>query len=84
MAAPDGDAADLDLIPRGVRDKLDRVGIKLHLREWRAMSLADRTRLRDLPCATTADAADYAAAVDHLVRRITGSAAERVNKGAGG
>jgi len=77
-AAPGADSPDLELIPRPVRDKLDRVGIKLHLREWQAMPLADRVRLRDLPCSTDADAAEYAAAVDHLVRRITGAPAQRL------
>lgn len=78
MAATGDDPSDLELIPRSVRDKLDRVGIRLHLREWQAMTLADRVRLRDLPCITDGDAAGYTAAVDHLVRRITGSPAERV------
>lgn len=72
------DAADLELISRSIRDKLDRAGIKLHLREWQAMSLADRIRLRDLPCVTDADAADYAALVDQLVRPITGASAQRL------
>lgn len=72
--------ADLELIPRPIRDKLDRAGVKLHLREWQALAMADRVRLRDLPCVTDADAADYAAAVDHLVRRIAGAPAERLAK----
>jgi hypothetical protein len=74
-------ADDLELIPRGVRDKLDRVGIKLHLREWQDLSRTDRERLRDLPCETAEQTAAYAAAVEHLVLRLTGKAAERLRLG---
>ncbi len=70
--------ARLELMPRGVRDKLDRVGFKVHLTEWKAMSLADRQRLRDLPCDSADDVARYAAEVERLVRRITGTPPERL------
>ena len=70
--------ADLELMPRVVRDKLDRVRIKLHLKEWQALTLAERSRLCDLPCENDADANHYAAEVDALARRVTGSPAERV------
>lgn len=69
---------DLELMPRSVRDKLDRVGIKLHLREWTLLSLAERRRLVEAPCASDEDAARYAAALDALVRHYTGRAAERL------
>jgi hypothetical protein len=69
---------DLELMPRSVRDKLDRVGIKLHLREWALLSLAERRRLVEAPCASDADAARWAAELDGLVRRYTGHAAERL------
>jgi len=65
-------------MPRAVRDKLDRVRIKLHLKEWQALTLAERMRLRDLPCGDEADAKHFAAEVDALARRITGTAAERL------
>lgn len=68
----------LELMPRGVRDKLDRVGIKLHLRDWQELTMSDRERLRDLPCTTTQDVAAYAAEVDRLVRRVTGREPERL------
>ena len=30
-----------------MRDKLDRVGIKLHLKQWELLTLDERRRLRD-------------------------------------
>jgi hypothetical protein len=68
----------LELMPRTVRDKLDRVGIKLHLKEWQQLSMAERERLRDLPCEHAGDVARYAVAVEQLVRRLTGKAPERI------
>lgn len=62
----------LELIPRGVRDKLDRVGLKVHLAEWQAMSMVERERLRDLPCVRSDEVARYGGEVEQLVRRITG------------
>jgi Conserved nitrate reductase-associated protein (Nitr_red_assoc) len=70
----------LELMPRDVRDKLDRVRIKLHLREWQALTLAERAQIRDLPCASEPERTHYAAEVDRLVRRVTGSPAERLRE----
>jgi hypothetical protein len=69
---------DLQLMPRSVRDKLDRVGIKLHLREWALLTLDERRWLVAQPCASDAEAARYAAELDALVRRQTGRPAERL------
>jgi hypothetical protein len=69
---------DLELMPRSVRDKLDRVGIKLHLREWALLALEERRRLVDAPCDSDEEAARYAADLDALVQRHTGHAAERL------
>jgi hypothetical protein len=69
---------NLDLMPRTVRDKLDRVRLKLHLKEWQALTLAERIRLRDLPCEDDAEAKHYAAEVDALALRVTGNPAERM------
>jgi len=71
----------LELMPRSVRDKLDRVGLKMHLKEWQACSHAERQQLCDLPCDAADDIARYAARVDELVRRVTGKAAERMGRG---
>jgi hypothetical protein len=71
----------LELIPRSVRDKLDRVGIKIHLVDWQAMSMAERERLRDLPCSTAEQITRYAGEVEQLVRRVTGKPPETIKKG---
>jgi hypothetical protein len=68
----------LELIPRSVRDKLDRVGIKLHLKEWEALPLAERARLRDRPCESAEEQQGYAADLAALVLRITGKPAEKM------
>ncbi len=70
----------LELMPRSVRDKLDRVEIKVHLKEWQILSLVERARLRDLPCASAEEAARYAAEVERMVLRATGHAAERLKR----
>jgi len=67
---------DLDLIPRSVRDKLDRIGIKLHLRDWQAFTRMERQRLCDLPCSSEAEMRDYGVELAQLVRRVTGAAPE--------
>jgi hypothetical protein len=68
----------LELLPRTVRDKLDRAGIKLHLREWQQLSLTDRERLRDLPCQQADEVALYAAAIEALVIALTGHPPDRI------
>jgi hypothetical protein len=72
------DETDLELIPRAVRDKLDRVGIKLHLREWQLLSLEDRRSLRDAPCASQTEADRYRDRLTQIVRARTGKAPERL------
>ncbi len=64
-----------------MRDKLDRVGLKMHLKEWQACSHAERQQLCDLPCGTDDEIARYAARVDDLVRRVSGKPAERIGGG---
>jgi hypothetical protein len=68
---------ELELIPRSIRDKLDRVGIKLHLKDWQKLSLTDRRRLRDLPCDSRDDVARYAGLVaNHPGDRCAAAAIE--------
>lgn len=62
------------LIPRAVRDKLDRSGVKLHLREWQELSLAQRQRLCDEPCGSANDAVRY----NDLLRAMLGREPERL------
>jgi hypothetical protein len=70
------DDADLELIPRAVRDKLDRVGVKLHLREWQLLSLEERRFLRDEPCGARTEADRYRELLTRMVRARTGRAPE--------
>ena len=68
----------LELMPRAVRDKLDRAGIKLHLKQWQLLPMADRERLRDLPCLRADEIKRYTAAVEDLVIRLTGKPPDRI------
>ncbi len=76
---PDDAAAAerLELMPRSVRDKLDRVGIKMHLKDWQRLDMAERRHLRDLPCGSDDEICRYGALVEQLVRRVTGRPPER-------
>lgn len=68
----------LVLIPRTVRDKLDRVGIKLHLDEWQMLSMDERTRLSDQRCDAEPWIGAYRAEVENLVRTRCGKSADRL------
>lgn len=70
--------ADLELIPRSVRDKLDRVGIKLHLKEWQQLSLAERALLRDMACGDDEEVRAYCRRLEEVVRARTGRMPERL------
>jgi hypothetical protein len=77
----DGD--DLELIPRGVRVKLDTVGIKLHLREWQVLVQAEREWLRDTPCMEPQEVDRYRRYLDELILKRTGRPPDRVGKHSG-
>jgi len=66
------EADDLALIPRSVRDKLDRVAIKLHLKDWALLTLAERRRLVDQPCESAAEVDRYREELSALIRSRTG------------
>ncbi len=70
------EADDLELIPRSVRDKLDRVGIKVHLKDWQRLPLSERRRLRDQPCEHPAEVDRYRSDLEQLIRRHTGEEPE--------
>ena len=80
MKSPTADSreAQLALIPRHVRDKLDRAGIKLHLKEWELMTLGERECLCELPCASAEEVGRYATEVERLVSQLTGKAPDRL------
>ena len=69
--------ADLELIPRSVRDKLDRVGIKLHLKEWQQLSIEERILLRDAACGDNAEAETYRIRLVEMVQARTGRTPDR-------
>lgn len=68
---------DLALIPRSLRDKLDRVGIKLHLKEWELFTVAERQRLVDQPCESAGEIDALRTALTELIRRYTGREPDR-------
>jgi hypothetical protein len=72
------DVDDLTLIPRRVRDKLDRVGIKLHLREWGLLRYEERLLLRDGACDHPSEIESYRRRLEEIVRRHTGRPPERL------
>ena len=57
------------LIPRAVRDKLDRIAVKLHLRDWQALSLAQRQQICDQPCDSRAQGEQLIALLQSLLGR---------------
>ena len=64
---------DLGWIPRSVRDKLDQVGIKLHLKEWQALPLEDRRALCALPCRTAVEKKAFQEHLDALAVQHCGA-----------
>ena len=69
---------DLGWIPRSVRDKLDQVGIKLHLKEWQAFPLEDRQALCALPCRTAVEKKAFQERLDALALRHCGALPQRL------
>lgn len=68
----DEESDDLRLIPRSVRDKLDRAGVKLHLAEWEKLSVAERRALVERPCDDEGQVGEYRAYLVRLVTERTG------------
>ena len=58
----------LRCIPMVVRYKLDTCGIKLKLPEWVKLTIADKTRLAEQPCYTTAEINQYRLYLIELVQ----------------
>jgi hypothetical protein len=65
--APTVDAIDLAFIPRAVRNKLDRVAIKLHWREWQALTLEERRELYEMPCTGSEEISTFRVRLDALI-----------------
>ena len=68
----------LDWIPRPVRDKLDQVGIKLHLKEWQAFRLAERQELCALSCRTPAEKEAFQERLEALAVQRCGALPRRM------
>jgi hypothetical protein len=68
-------AADLRCIPMLVRFKLDRVGVKLSLKQWTRIGAANRHRLVALSCDTQREVAAYRST---LIRLVTQHSSEQI------
>lgn len=68
--------ATLRCVPMAVRRKLDRVGIKLTLRQWSRFTPADRHALLTRRCDSDAEVEGYRADLEALVRLRTGEVAK--------
>lgn len=75
---------DLELMPRPLRDKLDRVGIKLHLAQWQALSLPRRRELVALPCESPEEIRRYDEHLTALLLREQGCPPDRIAVSSGG
>lgn len=74
--------AALEWIPRTVRDALDAVAIRLHLREWQALPLADRAALAALARQQPLQGGAFAASLQRLVLTHCGHQPEPLRAGA--
>jgi hypothetical protein len=72
------DATDLEFIPRVVRDKLDRVAIKLHLAQWQALTLEERRELYEMPCTGSEEINKFRIRLDALVWQRCGQRLRRL------
>jgi hypothetical protein len=70
--------ASLRCIPMAVRFKLDRVGIKLTLRQWSHFTQADRQRLLVRDCETPFEVTVYRIMLRELVEARTGDEAREL------
>jgi hypothetical protein len=63
----------LACVPTAVRRKLDRIGLKVGLEQWRALAPGERLAICHLPVATDEECDAMAAFVREAVRRGSGS-----------
>jgi hypothetical protein len=66
----------LRCVPMAVRFKLDRVGVKLTLRQWSRFAAADRRELLSSACRSSDERKAYRARLKVLVRERTGEVAK--------
>jgi len=72
------DATDLELIPRVVRDKLDRAAVKIHLAQWQALTLEERRELYEMPCTSPVEITQFRDRLDALVWQRCGQQPRRI------
>lgn len=63
----------LELVPMTVRRKFDLVGLKIHLKQWSALSLAERRAVCHLPVASVEEREVLAAFLKQAIARHTGA-----------
>jgi len=68
--------ATLRCVPMAVRFKLDRVGVKLTLRQWSRFTAADRHEFLSRACRSPDEQESYRARLEALVHERTGDAAK--------
>ena len=78
IISPTMDATDLEFIPRAVRDKLDRVAIKLHLAQWQALTLEERRELYEMPCTGSEEIRTFRVRLEVLVWQRYGQRLRRL------
>jgi hypothetical protein len=61
---------DLTWIPRVVRVKLDRAGVRIHLVDWQKLSLDARRALTACPCDTREEIAAFRARLAELFPHV--------------
>jgi hypothetical protein len=68
VGSPEED--DLTWIPRVVRGKLDRAGVRIHLVDWQKLSLDARRTLAACPCDTREEIAAFRARLVELFPHV--------------
>jgi len=71
--------AALEFVPMSVRRKLDLVGVKIHLNEWRTLSLTERLVVCHFPTASSEEREVLGAFLREAVKRRTGTEIAAVN-----
>ena len=70
----------LDLVPMAVRRKLDKIGIKLGLEQWRALGRGERLAICHLPTNLDEECEALRVFVQEAVKRATGAEAKKLSE----
>ncbi len=63
----------LELVPMAVRRKFDLIGLKIHLKQWTALTLAERRSVCHLPVESLEEREVLAAFLKQVIARHTGA-----------